>query len=237
MTLGGSLRTRNSVDEVIESNDVLAVHEYLPLVVIIAVIFFFINIKEEIVETLKSETCDLLASSWCRESPHSRWPSHSIVLMVMLLIWMLLFVLLFLLILLSMVLLLMLMVLLLMLRTSAMLVIVMRPLLHPRDCDCDCDCDETSSPSFLHSLVKEDASAGWTETFGFEIRRGRQIASIILKHETAKLQMKSTSSIRQQSTTYALNCMQVSQITTISAVLDTALIAKFRHQRCESTRE
>ena len=41
-----------------------------------------------------------------------------------------------------------------------MLVIVMRPLLHPRDCDCDCDCDETSSPSFLHSLVKEDASAG-----------------------------------------------------------------------------
>ena len=63
VTLGGSLRTRNSVDEVIESNDVLAVHEYLPLVVIIAVIFFFINIKEEIVETLKSETCDPLASS------------------------------------------------------------------------------------------------------------------------------------------------------------------------------
>ena len=62
MTLGGSLRTRNSVDEVTESKDVLAVHEYLPLVVIV-VIFFFINIKEEIVETLKSETCDPLASS------------------------------------------------------------------------------------------------------------------------------------------------------------------------------
>ena len=60
--MGGSLRTRNSVDEVTESNDVLAVHEYLPLVVIIAIIFF-VNIKEEIVETLRSETCDLLASS------------------------------------------------------------------------------------------------------------------------------------------------------------------------------
>ena len=62
VTLGGSLRTRNSVDEVTESNDVLALHEYLPLVVIIAIIFF-VNIKEEIVETLKSGTCDLLASS------------------------------------------------------------------------------------------------------------------------------------------------------------------------------
>ena len=60
--MGGSLRTRNSVDEVTESNDVLAVHEYLPLVVII-IIIFFVNIKEEIVETLKRETCDLLASS------------------------------------------------------------------------------------------------------------------------------------------------------------------------------
>ena len=60
--MGGSLRTRNSVDEVTESNDVLAVHEYLPLVVII-ILIFFVNIKEKIVETLKSETCDLLASS------------------------------------------------------------------------------------------------------------------------------------------------------------------------------
>ena len=60
--MGGSLRTRNSVDEVTESNDVLALHEYLPLVVII-ILIFFVNIKEKIVETLKSETCDLLASS------------------------------------------------------------------------------------------------------------------------------------------------------------------------------
>ena len=34
MILGGSLRTRNSVDDVTESREVLAVHEYSPLVMV-----------------------------------------------------------------------------------------------------------------------------------------------------------------------------------------------------------